>query len=702
MKKLVLLNLSAFLFWIVASSLSNFDLAFFKYLKSFSSLIITLALVGINLTALIQLFRTQLFSKIEILSIASVLALLIAPLFITLEYTFLGWLFTKLPFINSLIIFILLLIIYYKKKNVNLENFDFLNLNIKKDNILKFIKSPLFFASIICSAAIFIIFSTFYALPELDPYYWYSNFQEMFARGSIMQLFGYRPLFSSLVYIFNQTSEIDFYAVFKYALPFLALLILIPSYLIANSFKSWLQKFLILLLMFINASAFLYSQMPIPQMILNITIFYFTFFLLYSWITQNTLFYFLSGIIILFSYYYHESAALILLIWCAIAILAYGKNLFNFIRNNRLASFLIFFIIVLNFSKFLKGPSSFLTYHFNKIFSFENILKFNFLFPAKYSNIDGNLMGWNDLAGVIKYYIYYVGPVFFIIIAYFLYLFIRNQQFKKYAIKNLAAKELLTLFIAFLCFFSISEILPRIFGIALLPERAWVLGGIFSIVFLFLIFKYQKNNKFLYTLVIISLFINLFGAIYINNLKKYMVTTGNIESAEWIKKNLPENRILFSNSNSGALKLYSQSITVGMPDEFYYSIDAYQENIEQFKYGKIGLNAEYDNLADEMINDVSGLKNYDIKKQKNDINFLLEKNSIVSKKISNLLSLPNNEGKYNLYIYFSKTNKDNPYIDRPYNKNLSQLQDFIFDKYPEKFKRIYFDQANNIIIWQVL
>jgi hypothetical protein len=254
-------------------------------------------------------------------------------------------------------------------------------------------------------------------------------------------------------------------------------------------------------------------------------------------------------------------------------------------------------------------------------------------------------MGWRNLAGVLKYYAYYVSPAFFLILLFFLYFFVRDTAFIKYSKALFFSKEAATLFAAFLLFFSISEILPRLFNIAFLPERGWVFGGIFSIVFLFLLFKQQKSNKFLCVLVIISLFINLGGALYINNLKKYMITSGNIASAEWIKKNLPSNRIIFSNISQNAMGLYSSSIAVGVPSDFYYNQTIYQKNLDQLKP---------------------------------------------------------NKNKQNIYIYYSKISANNPYIGRPYYKLPDQPQDFIFDNYSDKFKRVYFDSTNDIIIWKIL
>lgn len=670
MKKLVLLNIYAFLFWLISLSLSNFDLGFFKYLLSFSILVITLFLPGINLTATLQLFYSKKFSNIEFISLASILALFVAPFLITFEYSSFNWFSAKLPFVNSLVIFALFLaIFYYKKNKLYFENLDKAKLSIKNITIWKFIKSPFFIALILFTTAVSVTFSSFYALPELDPYYWYSGYQNMIAKDVLILFPGYRPLFLSLIYILNESSRIDLYIVFKYVIPLLTLLILIPAQLVAQTQKGWLKKFIILLLPFISASTFLYSQMPIPQAILNILIYYFTLFLLYSWITGKNLFYFASGLIMLLAYYYHETVVLIFIIWLVVTIIFYGKKIIKKAGENTLASFLIITILALNLLPSMQGPYDFLRCNFGRIISLIGSIKSNFLFPAYYINIDNNLMGWGNLAGVFKYYVYYVGPVFFIILSYLTYILLKNQQLRTRMKRELFSKEILILVLSFFCFFSISEILPRFLNIAFLPERAWIFGSIFSIVFLFFIFYHNKKNKILYVLIIISFFINLGGALYINNLKKYIFTSADLQSAEWIKKKLPENRILFSNSNSGQLELYSDSIVIGVSDEFYYNYNVYLENTNKIKQEKIPVDKNYQEISEA----------------------------------SAIFSSPTSKKERGIYIFYSKINPKNPYFNRPY-YNLPDKHElnFIFDKYPDEFKRIYFDKDNDIIIWKIL
>jgi hypothetical protein len=704
MRKLILLNLYAFLFWIVTLSLSNFDSAIFNYLKSFSNLVLIMILSGINLTAILQLFYPQKLSNIEFISIASILALFITPFLITFEYASLGWLSPKLPLANSLIIFAIFLIVSYIGKNkLYLKNIDFPNFQFKKNSLWQFIKSPFFWALIIYTSAVAIAFSSFRALPELDPYYWYFYYQDVIDQGKITLFTGYRPLFISLIYALNQAAGIALISVFKYVLPLMTLLILIPAQLLAQTHKSWLKQFAILLLPFISASTFLYSQIPIPQAILNIITCYFTLFLLYSWITGKNLFFFAAGVIMVLAYYYHETIVLIALIWLSITLIFFGKKILETARKNILATLLAAFILLVNVWPYLAGPYDFLKCNVGRLAAPITSREINLLFPAQYVNVDGNAMGWGDLTGVTKYYIYYAGSVFFVVISYWIYLTFINFRTRKELKKDLFSKEILVLTLSFLCFFSISEILPRFFNIAFLPERAWIFGSLFSAVFMLLIFKYQKGGRLMPAIIVVAFFINLGGALYINNLKKYIFTDATVRSAEWIRNNLPKDRIIFVNNNLSAMRLYSESAIINAENEFYFNKDSYEKSIGNFLYGDYGWLNNYKKNTDTILKNITDLRSYDAEKQKKEIIAVLSKNSDISNENIKLLSLPNNKDKNNIYIYYSKINPNNPYLDRPYyNIPEEPLAGLIFDRESDKFERIYFDDANDITIWKIL
>src|SRR3989338_3354584 len=107
----------------------------------------------------------------------------------------------------------------------------------------------------------------------------------------------------------------------------------------------------------------------------------------------------------------------------------------------------------------------------------------NFLFPQQYVNIDGNQMGWGDFFGVVKYYLFYIGPA--LLVTFFIILCHIKDNTVRALFRTRESKVLIGIF---LVFFTIAEILPRLTGIALLPDRAWVFAGMIALFFLITLF----------------------------------------------------------------------------------------------------------------------------------------------------------------------------------------------------------------------
>jgi hypothetical protein len=409
---------------------------------------------------------------------------------------------------------------------------------------------------------------------------------------------------------------------------------------------------------------------------------------------------------------YHEAAIIVFAIWFFATTYKERKFLFK----NKTQTFLIILILISNFH-FIQKYTSFAFKWINRIFIyiFEKPT-FNYLFPAKYTNIDGSIMGWETFGGTIKYYGFYVGPLIFGFLI--LLLIINKKGIFKDAV-NLIRKNinLIILFFSFLVFFSISEILPRFPGISMLPDRSWVFGGILFILFIFSIFYLDEKNKFIkkyhYYILIIFILIGIIGALYINNSKKYLATKAELESAEWIKNNLPEDRIFFSTGKANILKYHANSDVLGVSSNFYFD-----ENQDLETIFNLPEKQDFNKLEEYVINlekEIESVKKGILKlKSENSQKIFLDN---FSKKIiehSNIFSdslkenslVEERERDENLYIYYSEINPKNPYAQRSYYVEswgvIPQDTEIILDNHPNKFKRIYEDKENKIIIWKVL
>lgn len=706
MKSLIKLNVIFFVFYASIQLLGSFESFFvFRTFRSFIEIITILLLSGLNITAIIQLFSKYSFDFWEFLSLSSAISLSFVPLLLTLEFSQLHILSDKLPAVNSFLIFLLMLTCYYFKRKNLLDKFQFTFNKLPKYSLKTLTSSPLFWVIILNISITFIIFSAYYALPDLDPFYWIQRYAKDFENKLIVPFTSDRPLFSSLLYFFNQGAHIDLYASFKYVIPLLSILMLIPAWLIARKFSSKIIQTLILLLPLSSSSTILYTQIAMPQAILIILMFYFFFFLIYSWFFKKEFFYYFSGLIIFLAYFYHEIALVVFLVWLIVSIVWEWKKIIRIIWREKLSVFFGILLIISNLSFFVV-LFNFIFHWFKYIINVAVLLKMNFLFPLFYINMNGQSMGWGNYIGVIKYYLYYPGIAILLFLFTFIFMLSKSKKFRT-AIKNLRKnKEFIVLIICFMEFFIVSEILPRLFSIALLPERIWIYTGIFSLTFFFILIKINnKKIKIISIIALIGIAINIGGAIYINGLKKHMITKEKLSSVEWIRENLPSNRIFFTDMEGNLLRYYGSSAIQAVPTNFYYDINTTLTEISKVKINNKNLEDNYSLFIKVNKKNLEGLDDKNPLEHTNSILMLLDENIQKSKTIASLLRTGkiDPENQKNMYIYYSKANKKDPYINRPYYKeNIQGERTLIFDQYPSEFKRVYNNKSGSIIIWKIL
>ena len=701
MPLLLLLNTLFFALLIVFNDTSLSSYSHLRILHSFVELIVILVLPSLNLVFFFHLFIKRIRSLFEYLVLASIFGLIIPPLTLTLEHTALGWLFHALPLWNSFAIFVFLVAIsLYSKKHLLFEK-RIIALPFNRSEIKHFFSEKMFFfSSIYFLLTAFVFTISYYALPDLDPYYWLEKYRGEFTSGTLTQLSGYRPLFASLAYIFTISADIDSYAFFKYVLPLLPITLVFPITLLAHGLKHPLERLLVILSVFVNAVSLTYLELPVPQSLSIIFSFYAVYFLIFSFETGNKLYYWLSGSVLFLGYFYHEMMIIPFLLWGFISLVYYRRFVFSKIQQRWISALLVAALIF----PYLQQPFLFVSINLKKIFSSLLQLEPNWLFPSRYVNVDGNPMGWGDFLGVTKYYLYYAGPEFFFLALILLYLFLK----KDFRLKTITSNvELATAAFIFIVFFSIAEILPRLFSIALLPERSWILAGIFSLPFLFVVFRSTLPYKnMVYWILILGFSANAAGAAYINNSKKYLITEGQMKSAQWINSSLPDDRIIYTFENGRLLQFYSGSKIHNVKDPNFY----YDENIfeEEFNENQSRREKAFDDAEREITNTRKQLKVLEDLPVKNTGKSILltlnEQITSLKRAVSALefASKPLPKSGH-FFIYYAAPDPRNPYLNRPYySKFIGQEEKIFFDNYPEKFKRIYSDETNKIFIWQVL
>jgi hypothetical protein len=692
--RVIRLNLVVFL-CLVVSSLGERYLGFrlFEYAYSFFVLFISLVLGGFNIALVLQFCIKKTFSWLEFINIASIGGLLVMPAIYFVELSILDKDYSWLPVVNSLVLLAVVLFFSMQSKNQIVEENRNKNQNDEKISYFLFAVVAIFFLIVI-----FVIITSYFPLPELDPYYWLNKYRESFLGGKLTPLAD-RPLFLVLARIFISTAKVDTYAYFKYVLPLLSCLVLLPAWLVASRFKNKLHQMAVLIIPLASPSTILYQLTPMPQLIAIITVSYFLFWLVYSQLTRKKYFYFLAGASVFLASFYHEMVVIIFIIWILVTIIRYRKKIVSIV----IADKLVIFLLILVFYPYLFRVKKLLIF---VIFWLQNIyfsilhLQFNWLFPAFYVNVDKNQMGWPGILGVSKYYLFYAGPPLLLTVGIFCWFFFSRSSFRRYILRIVIdSSEAIIISLAFAVFIIISEVLPRIANIALLPERSWIFGGIFLSVLVMVIIKYlgDKNNSYS-TLFVIFMLVSVGAAVHINNLKKYVIPDYELQSVEWIKNNLPNGRIFLSVGNNNLLGFHANSVMYNMPANFYCDTKLMKpENLWGMLENINPLLLSQKNVAHQIVNDIEGyLTQTDLIDSKK-LYEIIDVN--IAKSIEKRIEL-REDIKKNVFIYYYKDDPRNPYAQRPYREMTTICSPLIFDINKDAYERIYSDQ-DRVIIWRV-
>lgn len=692
---------------------------------------------GISISLIIQWLFKRNFNWLEFISIALLGGLIIPPAILSCEYYLLHFVYDWQPFANSTILWLIATIGLYLKK-IELPKLNFSS---------KFsLGSPLiiFFTGGII--LILILVFSYRTLPDLDPYKWLTKYTYQFANQQLDYL--ERPLFGALIFIGTRFTGLSILAFFKYIFPFIFLAIIPPAWMVAKTFANNNKSWLFLIFIFTSPVILLYGITPMPQAVLIILSYFYIFFLLYAHKTNNDFFLFSAGVIAFISFFFHQAGVILFAVWAVFIFIYKIKSFFS----DKKTFILISLLVITNFSYFEKMWQFFILWAnmvTNRIFSANNL---NLLYPALYLNIDQNAVGWQTFPGVIKFYAFHMGPLVGAVILVFIIFFLKNHDFRIFFTKKILNPPVSIALVTFLLFFSIAEILPRFPNIALLPDRAWIFAGIFSLTLLYLMLDFAKVISKKSLIVSCLLLVTVAsGSLYINFLKRYLITPAQLQSAQWIKKNLPKNRIFFTYGHKSLLPVYADSQIVRISSTIYCSqnIQDYENILNNSDFNKAKLNKLNDYYL-PFLNDLQAIKNNSL--------LTFENEEIIEKKYQNAIAVTNTiseeatnmtsclseeppnlsviypysnvpninspipiesvyaQGKIssfdslktnNMYIYFAKQHKLNPYSDRPYEMStwgIGPCQDnkFLFDLYPNKFKRIYQTKDEEVIIWKIL
>ena len=328
----------------------------------------------------------------------------------------------------------------------------------------------------------------------------------------------------------------------------------------------------------------------------------------------------------------------------------------------------------------------------------------NWLFPARYTNIDGNVVGWSGLPGIIKYYIYYVGP--FVVTCTLVGLHWFTRQHNRLALLKKASSSAATLavIIGLALTLAVAEIFPRLFNISLLPERAWLYAQVFYVFFIAIYaHRYIPLQKKVPLMLLVCIVVNISGALFINNRKKYITPDYKQISLLWLKEKLPENSIFISASDIYLLRFHAQKNLVYVPAALLClktgeDIERLFGFLEQAGYAG-------DQPLDETILFKNALATYFSDHAKATLPGVIAALETAAQEYKNQSLRPRQAGqRYDMYVYYAKPHSLDPYAGRPYVKErtaFASCQYPSLDNFPATFTRVYND-ADRVKIWKIL
>lgn len=676
-----------------------------EYLHSLIALFVAFFLAGQNIVAIIEAISHSRLSFLEKFAAIAIIALFAAPLTVTLAAPVVtDWLRFVPIFFAGITNCLAVWIRPYFWEDTPETSY-----------------SPhLLPAGLLAVALHFVLFfhltTAYYALPDFDPYYWLQKFQAEYPKDYVTDIQLHRPLFSSIGYVFFQTAGIDLYAYFKYLLPSLALIILIPAALVANEMRRFFDALLVFLLPAVSGSFILYSFSSIPQAILNLFFLAGISLIVYALIARRPIFYLLAGGIFFLSMLYHEMAVLFFLPWFASTLFSYREAVLTFIRKNPLAAILAIILIVSNLFPALFEIGRFLAAWTEKVFYSALSFHPNLTFPATYVNVDGNAVGWGNWIGVLRYYAFYLGPLVgmgLLALGWHLH---QKQALALITVKRAAFERAAysMLFSLLVIFFVMAEIFPRLFNIALLPERAMGFFGGVVLAFVMIACANRTKQSWLNpmsVLLIAAAILNAGAALYINGEKRFLITPNQISSAEWIRGSLPAERVILTGSHWNLIRFHSQTEgAVEIDDPLFY------RDIRVFDAARRNLPSEHQlyrrSFATMIVKLEASLKRLD------SLDPVTERDRVYAELAASDSSLRaflgskfsdaasgETQSKSSIYVYYAKPNAENPYANRPYmNQRPGPAADtgLVFDRYPDRFERVYELPEDEVVIWKLI
>src|SRR3989344_1388598 len=564
-------------------------------------------------------------------------------------------------------------------------------------------------------------------LSVLDPYSWLIALEKVDTAGTLTVANDRdRPLYFSLIVSFHYLSGASYWIITKYIFPFLALLAIPPLYLAARKLHGIFQY--IFIFCALTSPVIIFELEIVRQQIVALIHLYFVvgISIAYAYNPLPILFY-MTGASAFIGSIYHPLFFIPAAAWIVTLLVLHRRYIWqNKVKGALLIILFIPWLEKVQLTKILGNIALLGKKLVSRFFQGNQ----NWNFPAQYVNIDQNPVGWAGASGVIKYYAFYAGVLSLAIIA-FLFLLLLQKRFRKFIYSRILSPMLIMPGILILFFFVVAEVAPRTSNIAYLLDRAWQALSILLLAPLFGILLYLLKNYSIsvfiknipVVIICIALTINIFGPGYVTYISGFTTPQYEWEAAQWIMRELPKDRIIFSASSKNLLRYHTSSNRIHLEAEYFLAKDAglivnhlttllgFQDRTNK-PLNPTGITSKTLEDAENTPNTNTSYDNTNICTP-GYLSYVAQtiavqcspakesKQEVAEKPVTPVI--PDAYKNVPIYLYYAKTHPRNPYIDRPYEASFTgNRNEYVFpalDTNSDIFEKIY--DNGDVFIWKV-
>lgn len=555
---------------------------------------------------------------------------------------------------------------------------------------------PLTLAAVLLASVHLFNVTLYPYLSTLDPYTWIIKFTTIVKTKDLHIVDdGGRTLFTILITSFYYFSGVSFFVITKYLFSLGSLLTIPAVWLIARTLRGRFYQFLILLTTIISP-VIIFEFEIVRQQLLAIIYTYYALALTVEYSrTGDRRFFLIAGLFSFIGILYHPFFAMMAICWVLSAAYIYRARLW-------LHKLAIVLLLAATFPLLQQTQLGSVLDTMNKLSrkAVERLItgQTNWHFPAAYTNIDRNELGWPGLSGVLKYYAFYAGPVNLAILGALAALLL-SHQFRDH-LRRTAHAAFLWPGLLLAAYFMIAEVLPRTSRIAYLPDRVWqMIGILLTLPLLVMIWYLDRRQTSRRTVFLVGAFTvlafgtSIGGAMYVNYLGQFTMPAYERRAAQWIKTQLPPGRIILASSSKNLIRFHSGSQWYHLTEPYFSDQplpDVVNRIAAQVFHGDNIITTAY-TVQGKLSRDTT------IVNTARDEPRHPWPPPIAADEYRTVVGKP-------IYLYYARTHPKNLYVDRPYQASFTGERTRtvfpVLDQHPDIFRKIYQD-GDQVYLWTV-